>query len=425
MQADLIVVGGGIVGLAAAMQFAKRCPDLAITVVEKEATLAAHQTGHNSGVIHAGVYYAPGSLRARFCREGAEATYAFCRENALPVERCGKLIVAATDAELPRLDDLHARCRQNGLEPTRLDAAGLAAREPRIAGRGAILVESTGIADYAAIARTLGRLFETSGGRILLEHRVLGIREETGAVVVETDRGALRARHALVCGGLMADRLARMCGLALDFQVLPFRGEYFRLAASKNAIVKHLIYPVPDPRLPFLGVHLTRTVGGYVTAGPNAVLALAREGYRRSDVSVRDLAEMAAFPGTRRLLRRHARFAASEFVNSVFRRGYLRECRRYCPELRLEDLEPHPAGVRAQAVRLDGTLIHDFLIRRARRSLHVCNAPSPAATAAFPIARHLVDECIAAFDIAAQGAGAIARMVSSNARAAPAEEAGF
>ncbi len=403
MSADLIVIGGGIVGLSTAMQLAERFPHLCIVLVEKEAAVAAHQTGHNSGVIHAGVYYAPGSLKARFCREGSEATYAFCRNNGLPTERCGKLIVAVNGEESSRLQALYSRCQQNGLDPTWLDARRLGEIEPRIVGREAILVEASGITDYAAIARRMGQLFETSGGRILLRHRVTGIHEAADGIVVETDRGALHARYAVACGGLMADRLARMCGLGLDFHILPFRGEYFRLPDSKNAIVKHLIYPVPDPNLPFLGVHLTRMIGGYVSVGPNAVLAMAREGYRWRNWSLRDLALMAGFPGTRRLLARHARFAAREFVNSVFRRGYLRECRKYCPELRLEDLQPMAAGVRAQAVTPDGTMIHDFLVLRGRRSLHVCNAPSPAATAALPIGRYLVEQCIAAFDIAAPG----------------------
>jgi L-2-hydroxyglutarate oxidase len=401
VSADLIVIGGGIVGLSTAMQLGERFPNLEIILVEKEAVVAAHQTGHNSGVIHAGVYYAPGSLKARFCRDGSEATYAFCRANGLPAERCGKLIVAGTGEESSRLKELYSRCRQNGLDPTWIAADRLAEIEPRIVGRDAILVESSGITDYPAIARTMSRRFETSGGRVLLQHRVIGIREAADGVVVETDRGALRARYVVACGGLMADRLARLCGLDPDFQILPFRGEYFRLPDAKNDIVKHLIYPVPDPNLPFLGVHLTRMIGGYVTVGPNAVLAMAREGYRWRDVSLQDLAHMAGFPGTRKLLARHARFAAREVVNSVFRRGYLRECRKYCPELQLEDLQPEAAGVRAQAVKADGTLIHDFLVLRGRRSLHVCNAPSPAATAALPIGRHLVEQCVAAFGIAA------------------------
>jgi L-2-hydroxyglutarate oxidase len=393
MTRDVIVVGGGLVGLATAMQLARRFADLSVTVVEKEACLAAHQSGHNSGVIHAGVYYAPGSLKARLCRAGSEATYAFCREQALPTEQCGKLIVATHATETSRLKELYERCLQNQLAPRWIDGNELRRIEPAITGSAAILIGSSGIVDYPAVARAMARSIEAHGGQFLLQHRVIDMREEAQGIVVETDQRTLRARFAIVCGGLMADRLARMCALDVDFCIVPFRGEYFRLPAARNSLVKHLIYPVPNPELPFLGVHLTRTIGGYITAGPNAVLALAREGYRWRDVNGRDLLEMARSPGVRQLLRQHRKFAARELWNSLFRRGYLAECRKYCPELRLDDLQPHPAGVRAQAVRADGSLVHDFLVLRGRRSIHVCNAPSPAATAALPIGSHIVDLC--------------------------------
>jgi L-2-hydroxyglutarate oxidase len=388
---DVLVIGGGIIGLSTAMQLMERLPGLSVTVVEKETTLAAHQTGHNSGVIHAGVYHAPGSLKARFCRQGAEGTYAFCRRHNLPVEQCGKLIVATSSIEVSRLQDLLVRCRSNGLDPRWIEEAELRNIEPNIVGRAAILVSLTGITDYSAIARTMASIVGQRGGEIILNSPVSAMREERDGVVVDTPTQTLRARYAIVCAGLMADRLAGMCGLPLDFKIVPFRGEYFRLPSTRNGIVGRLIYPVPDPALPFLGVHLTRMIGGYVTVGPNAVLALAREGYRWRDIDLRDLAEMAMFPGLHRMLRKHARSAALELVNSVFRRGYLNACRRYCPELTLADLQPHPAGVRAQAVTTDGTMIHDFLIKRSSRSLHVCNAPSPAATSSLPIGRHLVD----------------------------------
>ena len=273
--------------------------------------------------------------------------------------------------------------------------------EPRIAGKNAIVVRASGIADYPAIARTMARIIETRGGEILVDHRVIDMREELDGVVVETEKRTLRARFVVVCGGLMADRLAQMCGIDLDFRIVPFRGEYFRLPDAKNNIVNHLIYPVPDPALPFLGVHLTRMIGGYVTVGPNAVLAMAREGYRWRDINPRDLWEMAMYPGVRKLLREHSQFAARELLNSVFRRGYLAECRKYCPELNLDDLQPYPAGVRAQAVKIGGTMIHDFLVLRGRRSLHVCNAPSPAATAALPIGWYIVDQCTKTFNLTA------------------------
>jgi L-2-hydroxyglutarate oxidase len=395
---DVIVIGGGIVGISTAMQLTEQFPDLSITVVEKEASVASHQTGHNSGVIHAGVYYTPGSLKAKFCRDGSDSTYAFCHEYGLPVEQCGKLIVATNDAESSRLKDLFARCLKNELDPQWVDSTSIQRIEPRIVGQNGILVRSSGIADYPAITRTMARVVKARGGEIMLDHRVIDIREESDGVIVETEKRTLRACFVVVCGGLMADRLAQMCGIDIDFRIVPFRGEYFRLPDTKNTIVNHLIYPVPDPELPFLGVHLTRMIGGYVTVGPNAIIAMAREGYRWRDVSPRDLWEMAKFPGVRRLLREHSRFAARELFNSAFRRGYLAQCRKYCPELRFNDLQPHPAGVRAQAVKYDGTMIHDFLVLRGRRSLHVCNAPSPAATAAIPIGRYIVDQCSETFN---------------------------
>jgi len=391
MDADIAVIGGGIVGLATAMQILERYPGRTVLVLEKEPNLASHQTGRNSGVIHAGVYYAPGSLKARFCREGNAATLAFSRENGLPVEQCGKLIVATNEAEVSRLDALEDRCVANGLEPERLDQAALQRAEPRIVGKSAILVRSSGIADYTGITRRMAEIVMANDGQVILGAPVIGLREDAEGVAIETPQQTYRTRHAIVCAGLMADRLMRMCGLDPDFRIVPFRGEYFRLPESKNDIVKHLIYPVPDPGLPFLGVHLTRMIGGYVTVGPNAVLALAREGYRWADVNARDLYDMALFPGFWKVIASNWRSGLGEMRNSVFREGYLALCRKYCPELTVDDLLPHPAGVRAQAVMRDGRLADDFLIRRGRRTLHVCNAPSPAATSAIPIGRHLVE----------------------------------
>lgn len=404
MEKKIIVIGGGIIGLSTAMQILDRFPDADVTVVEKESKVAGHQTGHNSGVIHAGVYYAPGSLKARFCREGAQATYDFCNLHGLPTDQCGKLIVATDDIGLQRLDGLFDRCIKNGLSPVRLDENELLVREPNIVGKGAIYVASSGIADYPAIASQMASIIAAKGGKVLTSARVDDVREELDGVNVETTKGSLRADYAIFCAGLHADRLARKCGVEVDFRIIPFRGEYYRLPGKHDNIVKHLIYPVPDPALPFLGVHLTRMIGGYVTVGPNAVLALAREGYDWSKFSVRDLADMATFGGFWRVIGNNFHSAIHEFGNSIFRSRYLAECQKYCPGLHIDDLEPYPAGVRAQAVLNDGTLVHDFLIRRTNRTLHVCNAPSPAATAALPIGRYLVEQFAAQNELASQPA---------------------
>jgi L-2-hydroxyglutarate oxidase len=305
--------------------------------------------------------------------------------------------VASDATGLERLAALYDRCQANALEPELLTGSQLTEREPRIVGKGAIFVSASGIVDYAAIARKMASEIAAAGGKILTSETVVGIREEKNAVTVETTAGTRRAAYLVACGGLHADRLAMMCGLDPDFRIVPFRGEYFRLVASRNDVVKHLIYPVPDPSLPFLGVHLTRMIGGYVTVGPNAVLALAREGYNWSQFSLGDMAELTAFPGFWRMLGKHRGSAVRELRNSISPRAYLKECRRYCPELSLEDFQPHPAGVRAQAVLRDGTLAHDFMIRNTQRTLHVCNAPSPAATSALPIGHYLTDQCSTAF----------------------------
>lgn len=392
---DFIVIGGGIIGLSTAMQLARRAPGAAILLVEKEAELAAHQTGRNSGVVHAGVYYEPGSLKARYCREGNDATARFAAEHGIAFERCGKLIVATREDELARLATLEERARRNGLDVERTDALELGEREPHIAGIAALHVPETGITDFPALTRAMAAEFTALGGTISCSTQVLGLREEPDCIIVATATGELKARHLIGCAGLNADRLAAMAGIALDFAIVPFRGEYFRLPATRDAIVSHLIYPVPDPAFPFLGVHLTRMIGGYVTVGPNAVLSLKREGYSTLAFDARDAADIVRFPGFRRFLARNFRYGIGELRNSLSRQRYLELCQRYCPELRLEDLQPYRSGVRAQAMFADGTLAHDFLIRRTNRSIHVCNAPSPAATAALPIGRHIVEEAAA------------------------------
>ncbi|RPF28520.1 L-2-hydroxyglutarate oxidase [Georgenia muralis] len=382
---DFLVVGGGIVGLATARDLQRRRPGASVLVIEKERALAAHQTGHNSGVIHAGIYYAPGSLKARLCRAGEAATKEFCTEHGIPFRTVGKLVVATDDAEVARLRALRGRAAENGIEVEPVDAARLRELEPNVTGREALLVPATGIVDYRRVARAMAEGVRAAGGRILTGTAVTRITEDDDAVRVVAGGQEFRAGRLVACAGVQADRVARMGGLAPDFRIVPFRGEYFELPAERTGLVEHLIYPVPDPALPFLGVHLSPTIDGRITVGPNAVLGLAREGYRKGAVSLPDVLDYARFPGMWRVARANLRTGAAEVANSVFRPGYLRQCRRYCPSLRLSDLRPHPAGIRAQAVLADGTLVQDFLLRHTPRQLHVANAPSPAATSALPI----------------------------------------
>ncbi|MBS7701621.1 MULTISPECIES: L-2-hydroxyglutarate oxidase [unclassified Chelatococcus] len=403
-RADIVVVGGGVVGLALCRELLSRNGDLRVVLLEKEPALAAHQTGRNSGVIHAGIYYRPGSLKERLCKAGHRATIEFCEREGIPFELCGKLIVATDDNELGRLETLYQQGTDNGLPLERLDAVALREREPNVTGRAAVLVKNTGIVSYTAIAEAMAAGIARSGSEVHRSAKVLDIREEADQVVVVTQDRVLRAGQVVVCAGLEADRLARLCGVDVDFRIISFRGEYFRLDARYNDIVRHLIYPVPDPALPFLGIHLTRMIGGYVTVGPNAVLALAREGYRKSDIDLRYMGGLAAYKGFRRLLRTYLRAGITEMVNSLSERRYAALCQRYCPSISVDAFEPHPAGIRAQAVLPDGSLAHDFLIKRTWRTVHVCNAPSPAATSAIPIAGYLVDHAMSELGIRAKDA---------------------
>ena len=389
MEYDFTVVGAGIVGAATSLELIRRRPAARILLIEKESGPARHQSGRNSGVVHAGVYYEPGSLKARFCREGVTATRKFCLEHALPYETTGKLIVAADRAELPRMNALFERCRENGLEPHRLGAEELRALEPAVTGAGAIRVAETGITDYPAICQAMIGEFRQRGGETRFDSEVRDISECPERATLRTRDVTVRTRYLVVCGGLMADRLARLQGLDISFRTVPYRGEYFRLRPELGQLVKHLVYPVPDPSLPFLGVHLTRTVSGEITVGPNAVQAFRREGYSKPAFSLRDTAGFLAYPGWWRLTSQHFSAGLKEMRNSAWKRGYLSQVKKYCPGIGLHDLLPHPPGVRAQAVSRDGVMIHDFLLERTPRSLHVCNAPSPAATSAIPISRHL------------------------------------
>jgi L-2-hydroxyglutarate oxidase len=391
MRYDYCVIGGGIVGLATARELLLRRPGASLVLLEKESTLASHQTGHNSGVIHAGVYYAPDSLKARLCREGNQDTKEFCATHSIPFEVCGKLIVATNVDELERLAQLRARCQANAIATEELAKVGLRALEPRISGLAALLVRSTGIVDYRRVALALGDEIRRHGGEIRTGASAQRIVESGALVDIGlTDGERLQSRQLIACAGLQSDRIARIAGLQVDLRIIPFRGEYFQLPPEKSGVVRHLIYPVPDPTLPFLGVHLTRKIDGHVTVGPNAVLGFAREGYGHFSFNLRDTAETLSFPGFWRVIRNHWRSALSELRGSALRRRYLQECRKYCPELQLQDLLPYQAGIRAQAVMRDGTLAYDFLFADTPRTVHVLNAPSPAATAAMPIARMIV-----------------------------------
>jgi L-2-hydroxyglutarate oxidase len=393
---DYLIIGGGIIGLSTAWQLQQREPDKKIVLLEKESRFARHQSGHNSGVIHAGIYYLPGSLKAQFCKAGVEATTRFCDENDIDYEQCGKLLVATNAQEHERMLALYERARQNGLDVALLDAESLRALEPDIVGSGAILLKTTGIVDYRRICDKLAERFRQLGGETRLDTRVTGLKEETGNIGVETDTGeTLSTRFLISCCGLMADRTTRMLGIDVDFQIIPFRGEYYQLPADKNQIVKHLIYPIPDPDLPFLGVHLTRMIDGSVTVGPNAVQGWKREGYGKINISPRDIWEMIRFSGFWKLLRTHFKTGLVETRSAWWKPAYLKQVQKYCPSIRLNDLQPWPAGIRAQAVRKDGTMIDDFLFAESPRSLHVCNAPSPAATSALPIGHHICEKVAA------------------------------
>lgn len=390
---DYVIVGGGIVGVSTAWQLKQQYPNKSILLVEKEAGFSRHQTGHNSGVIHAGVYYAPGSLKADFCKRGVERTLSFCAKHDIPVENCGKLLVATNEVEFERMQALFERCLQNELDVELLDAAQLKLAEPNITGLGAIYVKATSIVNYRLVTEKMAEEFKALGGEVCLSTEVVGLNETDQEISVQCRyKGSPITFHSqflVSCSGLMADRMTKMLGLATDFQIIPYRGEYYRLAPKHNQVVKHLIYPIPDPELPFLGVHLTRMIDGSVTVGPNAVQGFKREGYGRVNISVRDVWEMLSFSGFWKVTAKNLKTGLVEMKNSLWKPGYLQLVRKYCPSIELADLQPYPAGIRAQAVLSDGTLVHDFLFAESPRSLHVCNAPSPAATSAMPIGEYI------------------------------------
>ncbi|WP_038221553.1 L-2-hydroxyglutarate oxidase [Vibrio mediterranei] len=393
---DFIVVGGGIVGVSTAWQLKQRYPDSSVLVVEKESHVAQHQTGHNSGVVHAGVYYQPGSLKADFCKRGLKATIEFCHQHQIPVENCGKLLVATSELEMQRMQSLYQRCLQNGIEVELIDQKQLAALEPNISGLGAIRVTETSIVDYRKVTEVMAQQFSLLGGVVQLSTSVKAMQEYDDHVTLTCLQNGvlntLKCRQLVVCAGLMADRMASMIGIKTDFQIIPYRGEYYRLADKHRNVVNHLIYPIPDPELPFLGVHLTKMIDGSITVGPNAVQGWKREGYGSFNISWRDCWQMLTFSGYWKVTLQHLTTGLYEFKNSIWKPGYLGLVHKYCPSIVLDDLKPYPAGIRAQAVKADGSLVHDFLFAQTSRSLHVCNAPSPAATSAIPIGEYICDK---------------------------------
>ena len=394
---DVAVIGGGIVGTATAMAIGNG-GKARVVVLEAEAGLAAHQTGNNSGVIHSGLYYKPGSLKARNCVEGREAMYRFCAEHQIPHERCGKLVVATDTSEIPALDELERRGRANGLSGLRrLRGEELKEYEPAVTGVAGLHVPETGIVDYTAVTQGFARLVREAGGEVRTGARVLRVERRPDGLVLETASGRVQARSLINCAGLQSDRVARMCGVEPGVQIVPFRGEYYELAPSRQSLVRNLIYPVPDPRFPFLGVHFTRMIKGGVEAGPNAVLAFRREGYRRTSFSPRDTLELLRYGGFWRMAGRYWKMGTSEMYRSFSKAAFVRALQVLIPELRAEDVHPSGAGVRAQALGPTGALLDDFHIVEAERMIHVLNAPSPAATASMSIGRTIAEMAAKSF----------------------------
>jgi L-2-hydroxyglutarate oxidase LhgO len=392
---DVVVVGGGIVGIAAARELLIRQPGLSLAVLDKEASVGEHQTGHNSGVIHSGVYYAPGSLKARLCTAGARMMYEFCERNDIRTDRCGKLIVATEENEIPALDELYRRGTANGVQGLEMvGPEGIREREPHCTGIRAIWSPATGIVDFSRVAVAMAADVIRLGGVVLTRHLVVGLVIRAESILVKTARGDLTAARVLTCAGLHSDRVARLSGAPKEPRIVPFRGDYWQLRPERRYLTRNLIYPVPDPKFPFLGVHFTRRIDDdAVWLGPNAVLALAREGYRRSTIRLGDLSQTLHYSGFRQMARKYWRTGATEVYRDLSKRAFVGACKRFIPELTHTDVIPGPSGVRAQSVARDGGLVDDFVINvQGPRLMHVRNAPSPAATSSLAIGQLIADE---------------------------------
>ena len=386
---DIAIIGGGIVGCATAMALSS-LDGVSLVILEAESKLAAHQTGNNSGVIHSGLYYKPGSNKARNCVEGREALYKFCEEHDIPCERCGKVVTATAEDEIPRLDDLESRGRANGLKGLRrLSGEEIRNFEPYVCGIDGLFVPDTGIVDYIQVTEKFADIVKERGGEVLINAKVTSCLRKSDRLIFETTRGSYECRYIINCAGLQSDRVAKICGVDPGLRIIPFRGEYFELTAEKEYLVKNLIYPVPDPSFPFLGVHFTRMIKGGVEAGPNAVLAFKREGYKKTSFSIRDACEIFTYKGFLKLIPPYWKTGFGEMYRSFSKKAFLKALQRLVPGLKAEDVHPGSAGVRAQALEPNGVLVDDFRIVEAERMIHVLNAPSPAATAAISIGKKI------------------------------------
>jgi (S)-2-hydroxyglutarate dehydrogenase len=389
---SIAIIGGGIVGLATGLEFTRRFPGQSLAIIEKEPKLAGHQTSHNSGVIHSGIYYKPGGLKAQLCVQGADDMVRFCQEHSVPYDICGKVIVATEKGEIPRLEELYARGQRNGLRGLRmLHGEEIREIEPHAAGIQGIHIPGTGIVDYAKVSEKYAELITAAGGQIHLSHEVTGLKRNGDSAIIETTQGALEARLVVNCAGLHSDRISRLAKARLDLTIVPFRGEYYDIVPAKRHFIKGLIYPVPDPRFPFLGVHFTKRIGGGVEAGPNAVLALKREGYRKTSFHARDVFDYAVFPGFWIMAAKYWQMSLAEYHRSLSKSAFVRALQRLIPAVNSDDLVPGGSGVRAQALTKNGKLMDDFHFVFTERIVHVCNVPSPAATASLAIGKYIVN----------------------------------
>ncbi|HEX6922729.1 MAG TPA: L-2-hydroxyglutarate oxidase [Bacillales bacterium] len=388
---DFAIIGAGIVGLSVGMQLSEKYPEAKIAVIEKEENISRHQTGRNSGVIHSGIYYKPGSIKARFARKGNQHMGEFCEENGIPYDRCGKLIVAVDNKELPLMENLYRRGLENGLSVRKVTKEEMKEIEPNVQGIAGIFVPSTGIVDYKRVSEVYAEKLRQQGGDLLTDTEITAIHTSSDHILLKTSQGNIKTRFMINCAGLYSDKVAKMAGVKIDMKIVPFRGEYFEITKDKQHLVNNLVYPVPNPDFPFLGVHFTRMMNGGIHIGPNAVLSLKREGYTKTDIDLREAAEILSYRAFWKIAVSNMREGLKEMIKSFSKQAFVKDVQRYFPQLEDTDLIPAEAGVRAQALANDGKMLDDFFIVKSDRAVHVCNAPSPAATASLEIGAHIVD----------------------------------